>query len=127
MKIYEEGQGQKFERPCFIVSQTLVTNEKRFGTRYARTYTMDIKWCPPLDSGSPISDCKAIGEQLLWVFRQVETQPLPTWTENVQYQIVDQELDFTFNALVHTRAPQDDIPLMNTLQDAVYDKNTKGQ
>lgn len=112
---YVERVDQSLVRPCFFINQILLSQEKQMLERYRRTYRMRIKWLPPLDDPYPDDSCRQVGETLLAALRYVRFDDRPVRPIEMEYEVVDQELRFSIELVIHAQWPPEEIPDMQTL------------
>lgn len=115
---YIEYQDQKLTRPCFLVEQILMTQEKHMNTRYRRNYRFRITWLPTLDEPFPKEACLDMGENLLGALRLLPLAETVVRPSDMSFEIVNGELQFTIDYTINALWNSAEEPSMKHLENA---------
>lgn len=121
---YREDQVQNIVRPCFFVKQMPLENGKLMNDRYSRNYRIRITYLPK-DLANREVECRAMGEELLGVFRilSLEDGTAKVFGRNAEFEIVDGELLFTVEFPMHVQWESDPQPQMQNLDSDIEYKS----
>ena len=97
--VYLERAQQAFQAPGFIVAVLPTFQSKADLKAYRTTERIQITWVPNPSSEDKRAACLLVGRQLFEVLELLPTEPTPTRTQNAEYEVVEDELIFTFDVI----------------------------
>lgn len=115
---YIEYQDQALSRPCFLVEQILMSQEKHMNTRYRRNYRFRITWLPTLDEPFPKEACLDMGENLLGVLRLLPLAETVIRPSDMSLEVVNGELQFTIDYSINALWSSTEEPSMKHLEES---------
>ncbi|MDR0915003.1 MAG: hypothetical protein LBM65_07600 [Oscillospiraceae bacterium] len=118
---YLEKQTQNINKPCFMVKQLLLQQERLLqgnlglGDKYKHTYRLSISYYPNLAEQRPIRDCENIAKRLLCSFKKLRLPEFPAWCKNCEYEVTDEQLQFRFDVTIYAVLTDNTAPPMQTM------------
>lgn len=116
IKRYEERIEQGGKGPAFFIGLVSGGQTKQLGRRYRRTQTFDVHYFHPDDENRPQRE---IAERLYSALEIIELPDGRARTANMNHQIVDGVMHFTFDCDFYQFAERESVPKIQTIKQRI--------